>query len=187
MHPYIHELADREGLLIWSGDPALPVPRRHHTRARGCAGTSRPTRATRPYSIWSIANELSSEPGAAQGRYIRRVRRSGRPAHSTRRALVGLAVAGYPGVARQRRYGPLDVGVNDYFGWYPGPRGSLFDRGKLSQYLDALRRCYPHDAILVTEFGAEANRDGSVEDKGTYAFQQDSSTITSACSRPSRG
>ena len=26
---------------------------------------------------------------------------------------------------------------------------------------------------MVTEFGAEANRDGPVEEKGTYAFQQD--------------
>ena len=25
----------------------------------------------------------------------------------------------------------------------------------------------------MTEFGAEANRDGPVEEKGTYAFQQD--------------
>jgi beta-glucuronidase len=87
---------------------------------------------------------------------------------------VGLAVAGYPGAGCQRRYGPLDViGVNDYFGWYAGPSGTLFDRDKLSPYLASLRRCYPNDALMVTEFGAEANRDGSVEDKGTYAFQQD--------------
>ncbi len=65
------------------------------------------------------------------------------------------------------------IGFNDYFGWYPGPQGSLFDRDKLSPYLDSLRRCYPADALMITEFGAEANRDGSVEDKGTYAFQQD--------------
>ena len=26
---------------------------------------------------------------------------------------------------------------------------------------------------MVTEFGAEANRDGPVEEKGTWAFQQD--------------
>ena len=26
---------------------------------------------------------------------------------------------------------------------------------------------------MVTEFGAEANRDGPAEEKGTYAFQQD--------------
>jgi beta-glucuronidase len=65
------------------------------------------------------------------------------------------------------------IGINEYFGWYPGPSGSLFDRNVLSGYLDAVRRCYPRHAIMITEFGAEANRDGSVEDKGTWAFQQD--------------
>jgi hypothetical protein len=33
--------------------------------------------------------------------------------------------------------------------------------------------CYAGKAIMITEFGAEANRDGPVEEKGTYAFQQD--------------
>ena len=42
-----------------------------------------------------------------------------------------------PGRGCQRRYRPLDViGINDYFGWYPGPQGSLFDRDRLSAYLD---------------------------------------------------
>ena len=39
-------------------------------------------------------------------------------------------------------------------------------------YLDRLHQCYPDKAVLVTEFGAEANRAGPVEEKGTYAFQQ---------------
>ena len=65
------------------------------------------------------------------------------------------------------------LGLNDYFGWYPGPSGQIFDRTKLSGYLDAARACYPDKALMITEFGAEANRDGSVEDKGTYAFQRD--------------
>jgi beta-glucuronidase len=122
--------------------------------------------------VWSIANELSSKPGPTQGTYIRRAKKLARDLDPTR--PVGLAVAGYPGAGCQARYGPLDVvGINDYFGWYPGPSGSLFDRERLSAYLDSLRRCYPSDAVMVTEFGAEANRDGSVEDKGTYAFQQD--------------
>jgi beta-glucuronidase len=177
MHPYIHEIADREGLLIWSEIPVYAhksskiddiTPRalaelRHNIETNG----SHPS-----VLIWSIANELSSKPGPTQGTYIRRARRTARAIDPTR--PVGLAVAGYPGAGCQRRYGPLDVvGVNDYFGWYPGPSGSLFDRDMLSSYLDSLRRCYPNDAIMVTEFGAEANRDGSVEDKGTYAFQQD--------------
>ena len=36
-----------------------------------------------------------------------------------------------------------------------------------------MRQCYPNKAIVITEFGAEANRDGPVDEKGTYAFQQD--------------
>jgi beta-glucuronidase len=65
------------------------------------------------------------------------------------------------------------LGLNDYFGWYPGPSGQIFDRTKLPGYLDAVRACYPDKAIMITEFGAEANRDGPVEEKGTWAFQQD--------------
>jgi beta-glucuronidase len=177
MHPYIHELADREGLLIWSEIPvyshkssviddmtpgALAQLRRNIE-----ANASHPS-----VLIWSIANELSSKPGPTQGAYIRRAKKLARDLDPTR--PVGLAVAGYPGAGCQARYRPLDVvGVNDYFGWYPGPSGSLFDRERLSAYLDSLRRCYASDAVMVTEFGAEANREGSVEDKGTYAFQQD--------------
>ena len=65
------------------------------------------------------------------------------------------------------------IGINDYFGWYPGPGGLVFDRTKLPAYLDSVRACYPDQALMVTEFGAEANRDGPVEEKGTWAFQQD--------------
>jgi beta-glucuronidase len=65
------------------------------------------------------------------------------------------------------------LGVNDYFGWYVGPSGQIFDRTRLPGYLDHLRACYPKQALMVTEFGAEANRDGPPEEKGTYAYQQD--------------
>ena len=177
MHPYIHELADREGLLIWSEIPVYAhkssaiddiTPRALKELRKNIE-----TNAGHPsVLVWSIANELSSKPGPSQGTYIRRAKRTADALDPTR--PVGLAVAGYPAAGCQRRYRPLDViGVNDYFGWYPGPQGSLFDRERLSPYLDSLRRCYPSDALMVTEFGAEANRAGSVEDKGTYAFQQD--------------
>jgi beta-galactosidase/beta-glucuronidase len=177
MHPYIHEIADREGLLVWSEIPVYSHKSSYIDDITGPAlkllRKNIETNASHPsVLIWSIANELSSKPGPSQGTYIRRAKRLADELDPTR--PVGLAVAGYPSAGCQRRYGPLDViGVNDYFGWYPGPSGSLFDRDKLSPYLDALRACYPNDALMVTEFGAEANRDGSVEDKGTYAFQQD--------------
>jgi beta-glucuronidase len=36
-----------------------------------------------------------------------------------------------------------------------------------------VRKCYRSKAVVVTEFGAEANRDGPPEEKGTYQFQRD--------------
>jgi beta-galactosidase/beta-glucuronidase len=122
--------------------------------------------------VWSIANELSSRAGPAQSTYIERAAEAAKKLDSTR--PVGLAVAGYPSAGCQAGYGPLDiVGINEYFGWYPGPNGILADRSTLTDYLDKIHACYPDKAVFITEFGAEANRDGPVEEKGTYAHQQD--------------
>ena len=177
MHPYIHELADRKGLLIWSEIPVY-AHKTEHLRQIGDRAVAElrkniQTNASHPsVLIWSIANELSTKPGASQGDYIAAAAREARALDGTR--PVGLAVAGYPSAGCQPEYRPLDViGINEYFGWYPGPSGSMFDRNRLSSYLDGVRRCYPRHALMITEFGAEANRDGSVEDKGTWAFQQD--------------
>jgi beta-glucuronidase len=177
MHPYIHELADREGLLIWSEIPVYAHKSQYIEEitddAVAMLRTNIETNGSHPsVAVWSISNELSSAPGPSQGTYIRRAKRAARALDPTR--PVGLVVVGCPVVGCQARYRPLDiVGINEYFGWYPGPGGSMFDRNRLSGYLDSVRRCYPSEAIMVTEFGAEANRVGSVEDKGTYAFQRD--------------
>jgi beta-glucuronidase len=179
MHPYIHELADRRGLLIWSEIPVYAVKTTYlkQERVRELAAKEMrrnvETNLNHPsVLVWSVANELSSHPGPVQGDYIRRAAEIARDIDPTR--PVGIAFAGYPSAGCQSEYAPLDIiGVNDYFGWYPGPGGSLFDRRKLSPYLDQVRRCYPRHAIAVTEFGAEANREGPVEEKGTWAFQQE--------------
>ena len=123
--------------------------------------------------LWSIGNELSSQPGPVQVAYINAAVKFAKELDPTR--PVGLAVAAYPSsLCQAAQYKSLDVlGLNDYFGWYPGPSGQIFDRTKLSGYLDAARACYPDKALMVTEFGAEANRDGPVEEKGTWAFQQE--------------
>ncbi len=87
---------------------------------------------------------------------------------------VALAVAAAPTVGCQSEYGPLDIiGLNDYFGWYPGTNGVIADRDLLSEYLDSVRACYPSKALMISEFGAEANRDGPPEERGTFSFQQD--------------
>jgi len=179
MHPYTHELADRQGVLIWSEIPVYALKTASLARAGVTALAAKELEkniiANQNHPsvlLWSIANELSARPGTTQALYIKNAVRLAKSLDPSR--PVGLAVAGYPSVTCQKAYGPLDViGINSYFGWYPGPGGLVFDRTKLSAYLDQVRTCYPEQAVMVTEFGAEANRDGPVEEKGTWAFQQD--------------
>jgi glycosyl hydrolase family 2 len=177
LHPYLHELADEQGLLVWSEIPVYAVKTEYldNIRRRGVAELRKNIEANGNHAsvmTWSIANELSSKPGPSQGAYIKAASDMAHDLDPTR--PVSIAVAGYPGAGCQSEYRPLDIiGMNEYFGWYVGPSGSMFDRNGLSGYLDQLRRCYPRHALMITEFGAEANREGLVEDKGTYAFQQD--------------
>jgi beta-glucuronidase len=178
-HPHIQELADERGILVWSEIPVYAVKtkwlKRLETRklaAKELAANIVANQAHPSTIVWSIGNELSARPGPVQADYIRRAAQQAKALDPTR--PVGYAVAGYPTAGCQKAYDPLDViGVNDYFGWYPGPNGVIADRDALSDYLDSVRACYPNKAIMATEFGAEANRSGPVEEKGTYEFQQD--------------
>jgi beta-glucuronidase len=179
LHPYTQEKADELGIMQWSEVPVYAVKAKYlkQTLVRKLAARELESdieaNGNHPSVIvWSIGNELSSRPGPVQGDYIQRAAKAAKALDPTR--PVGYAVAGYPSVGCQARYAPLDViGVNDYFGWYPGPGGQIADRTLLSDYLDQVRQCYPNKAIVVSEFGAEANRPGPVEEKGTFAFQQD--------------
>jgi beta-glucuronidase len=179
LHPYTHELADKEGLLIWSEVPVYSIKTKYLkqqlVRELAAKELEKNILANQNHPsvmLWSIANELSARPGPVQGSYIKHAVAQAKALDPTR--PVGIAVAGYPGIGCQPEYAPLDViGVNEYFGWYPGPNGTIFDRTKLSAYLDSVRQCYPDKGLVVSEFGAEANRDGPVEEKGTWAFQQD--------------
>ncbi len=179
LHPELHELADREGLLIWSEIPVYALKNRdlRNSTVRKLAARELEENIVANQNhpsvmLWSIANELSSRPNRDQRRYIESAARQARALDPTR--PIAIAIAGYPQVGCRGEYAALDViGINDYFGWYPGPGGQIADREALSDYLDAMRACHRDKALLVSEFGAEANRSGPVEEKGTYEFQQD--------------
>lgn len=178
MHPQMQELADRKGLLIWSEIPVTyQLPEEDLGRSQFRTLAAQQLRddivANRNHPsvvVWSIGNEMASAAGRNQAAYIREAAALVRQLDPTR--PVGLAFAGHPETPCQAAYAPIDfLGMNDYFGWYTGFGGNIADRDLLPAFLDALRKCYPSKAIAVTEFGAEANRDGSPEEKGTYAFQ----------------
>lgn len=180
LDPDFQDLADQNGILLWSEIPATyQLPEADlgrplfrdvalgQLRANILANRNHPSVAA-----WSVGNEMASAAGPHQASYIRAAATLAKQLDPTR--PVALAFAGHPETPCQAAYGPVDLlGMNDYFGWYTGFGGNIADRDRLSSFLDDLRRCYPRKAIAVTEYGAEANRDGPVEEKGTYEFQDD--------------
>ena len=64
------------------------------------------------------------------------------------------------------------LGINSYYGWYAGKANrSTADINDLQPYLRSDARDYPHKALVMTEFGAEATEAGPADVKQTYGFQ----------------
>jgi beta-glucuronidase len=180
LDPYFHQLADRQGVLLWSEIPVFQMD----SSQIGLPGVRKAAlrmmrenildKSIHPSVLtWSMANELSAEPTSAERTYFNQQAKQIRSLDPTR--PVALVILGYPAAPCQKSsYKQVDLlGVNTYFGWYPGPNGTIADRRRLSPYLDSLRKCYTKQAIANTEFGAEANRHGPAEERGTYEFQSD--------------
>ena len=178
LHPWFLEQADRDGVLVWDEIPMYQTPNSVTAKAsiRSKALALLRTAVARDENhpsvmTWSIGNELPSRVGAGQQRYIREAAQLLHKIDPTR--LRALDYSGYPTSLPSSTYHVLDaLGVNCYFGWYPGPGGQIDDRADLGPFLDQVHHYYPTKALFVTEFGAEANRNGPFDEKGTYAFQR---------------
>ena len=170
-----HELADRAGLLVWSEVPVYRMNTGYlyaSTRRAAVDEVRRNILENENHAsvmVWSIGNELLDTVPHRVRRYIAAAARVAKGLDPSR--PVGMAIEGHPLAACRGGYGPLDVlGINDYFGWYTRQTAN---RDDLSPYLEKMRACHRSKAMLVTEFGAEANRDGPETVKGTYQFQQE--------------
>ncbi len=178
--PQFEEMADEDGVLLWSEIPVYQTASQYLSQsawlsqAHATLENNILSNENHPsVMVWSIANELETPPPPSEAAYIAGAAALAHKLDPTR--PVGMAISDWPGVPCQAAYAPLDViGFNDYFGWYDAGGGSTDDRVELSPFLDSLRACYPHQALLVTEFGFEANRNGPVEERGTYQFQTNS-------------
>jgi beta-glucuronidase len=172
---------DQAGILVWNQPPVY-----HYdsvlASSTGRAGALRMLEQTilaarnhPSVVINSIANELSPAPSTTPGTlsYLRQAIPLARRLDPT--APVGLDIYCYPGYPPQPIYSKLDVlGINDYFGWYPGAPGhSTTSFADLTPFLALQHQRYPRQALVVSEFGAEALYNGSPQIKGTYQFQSD--------------
>jgi beta-glucuronidase len=176
--PLMEELADRDGILIWSEVPAFGIPndvlRQPSTRDRARQLLSKNVLENQNHPsilLWSIGNELPTPPSSAEATYIASATKLVHRLDPTR--PVGIAIPTWGGQGcYSYAYGPLDViGGNEYFGLFSEGGGTTDDRTQLSPFLDSFHACYPNKALFVTEFGFDGNRDGPVEEYGTYQFQ----------------
>jgi beta-galactosidase/beta-glucuronidase len=178
LHPAFLEMADRAGVLVWDEVPMYrlgedqlklrSVQRKglNDIRDMILRDQNHPSVLT-----WSIGNELPSRPDSGQEEYIKAAHKLITSMDDTR--LIATDIAGYPSIPKQiifERYFTA-LGLNDYFGWYPGPGGQLVDRNATGPYFDQMHQFYPRLALFVTEYGAEANHPGTVDEKGSYEFQ----------------
>lgn len=177
LHPRILEQADRLGMLVWSEIPVYQVRQSQIGKARVRDTALRLLRTTIQSGAhhpsvftWSVGNELTTNPGPPIQRYFEATRRLA-DAYDRSRPLSYARQVGWKfGCIPMYRVFDL-IGLNDYFGWYGTVGDPLADPTQLGPYLDSLRQCYPNQAIMISETGAEANRDGAVTEPGSYAYQ----------------
>lgn len=173
----MEELADREGILIWSEVPVWGVPSRYFSQPNWVAQARAAIRenilANQNHAsilLWSVANEPTQPPTQSEGSFFQGAAALVHQTDPTR--PVAIAIMGIPGYVCGNAYAPFQViGVNEYFGLFNEGGGVTDDRDALSGFLDGLRACHPNQALMVTEFGFDGNRDGPVEEYGTYEFQ----------------
>jgi len=178
LNPELEQLADEAGIVLWSevpvyeSKPKLQAQGAWRRRAVALVRANIVANQNHPsIFVWSIGNELGTPPGVGQKQYIRAAAAAANRFDPTR--PVGMAISSWPGVPCQAAYAPLQViGINEYFGWFD-VEGATEDRAALSPFMGSIHRCYPHQAIFVTEFGFGGNRNGPVEVRGTYLYQID--------------
>ena len=177
LSPSVMEWADTNGILVWV---QAPVFRPRETQLRSKRYRNNAAQFTRemifwnrPHPsvlVWSLMNEPVPSGTTNLNRAITGQLKAGRKLDN---GLFGADYAGAPEDELQHpAYRKLNVlGINQYFGWYPGLLGSTLDLNLLRPYLDYLKRTYARQAMFITEFGAEANRSGPADELGTYEFQ----------------
>jgi len=172
---------DRAGILLWNQAPVYHRDlelRRADGRAFAMSQVRGNVMAARNHACL-LANSIDNEPvlipdhrpGTRQ--FLFRAQKIARRLDPITPTALDIAVK--TGVPFQRSYTWFDlIGLNSYFGWYTGrTANSIANFDDWEPTLRAIRKSYPSQGLVVTEFGAEASFHGPAWQKGTYEFQSD--------------
>ncbi|MFA9273049.1 MAG: glycoside hydrolase family 2 TIM barrel-domain containing protein, partial [Baekduiaceae bacterium] len=181
LNEHLLDRLDEEGILVWSQAPIyhrdkrLVTPEQRAEALRTVRGTVLEARSHPSVITHSVANELSATPDTVPGTaaFLRSARGL---VHDLAPTLpISVDLLSYPGFPAQKAFAAYDLlGVNSYFGWYPGKKKHSTKRLQdLEPYLASMRKKYPDSALVLTEFGAESTFEGPRTTKESFAFQND--------------
>jgi beta-glucuronidase len=180
LNPGLLSRLDRAGIMVWSQAPIWQRDAGAHIlwqpseRERALATVRRTVTEARSHPsvlTHSVANELSFTPDRYPGtkRFLLAAQEQARDIDPT--LPISVDIKGRPGFPEQFTYHEFDMlGLNQYFGWYRW----VEDFNVLEPYIYELRDHYPDEAIVMTEWGAEARPElatAALDLKGGYPFQ----------------
>ena len=170
---------DAAGILVWTQAPIfhrdvlLRTPNQRAAALATVRGTILAARRHPSTLVYSVANELNPTPSTepTTQAYLLAAAQEARALDPS--VPVSVDILAYPSLPYDPTYRAFEVlGINSYFGWYPGkpsrPTGSI---AQLAPYVNMWHARYPRQALMLTEFGAEATENGPASEKQTYAFQ----------------
>jgi beta-galactosidase/beta-glucuronidase len=171
-HPYLHELCDEYGLLVWTEIPAWQSISDVLSDPAVIEKWGKPQIAEminryRRYPsvvVWSVGNEFSSERKDV-ARYVEQTTYFVREMDPTR--LVTFASHRHQ---NDVCFGYVDfISINEYYGWYVG---TVNDVGTV---LDKIHEKFPDKPILVSEFGSGGTIDAASDswptnDQGCFSL-----------------
>jgi beta-glucuronidase len=181
LDPRLLKRFDEEGILVWSQSPVyhrdaqLKTPGQRSYELGVVRDTILAARNHPSVIVNSVANELTSQPDIHRTSRVW-MRNAAALARDLDPVLpVAIDILSYPRIPLQHTYKAFDVlGINSYYGWYSGKADRSTARlADLAPFLRGMRASYPGRALVITEYGAEANQPGPAKVKQTYAFQAD--------------
>jgi hypothetical protein len=173
-------MLDRAGIMVWNEaaiwqrDHGANLLQYRSQRRRAVLTVRRTVREARSHPsviTHSVANELSFVPDKRPGtrKFLLGALHHAKDLDPT--IPISVDTKGRPGYPPARTYRAFDMlGINQYFGWYRW----VSDFNQLEPFLRQERRYYPHQALVMTEFGAEALPElaqAPADQKGGYLFQ----------------
>jgi beta-galactosidase/beta-glucuronidase len=182
LHPALLERLDAAGIVLWLGvgpvdapgawtskTPALREQARHRV-----LDTVRQSQVHPSVIAWNLANEVAGNGHPdGQAAYIDTMARELHRVDPGRLVALDVWGAHPPRGALGPMYDHVDaIGFTNYVGWYERPLAPRpVVATLLQQRLALARRVFAGKVLVVTEFGAEANRRNATTAPGGFVFQ----------------